>query len=130
MSNGKTREADVITAQLGLKSFGRLVAGGFAAAIVMLEASPATAAVHECKPMLLCRRAQAKTELEAKQITLQDWTEKAGESGLGYTRWQIAYNRRIECRKVGPVHECQAVGMPCTVKQVPTEGLETLKRGF
>lgn len=105
--------------------------GASAAAIsVLLFASPVLAAVSECLPEMAGRKAEARTEIGARKAALDDWMAKARAIGPGYTRWQIAFNRRIDCTRIDPNRfQCQAIALPCTVKQVPNPDLPRLKRG-
>jgi hypothetical protein len=100
-----------------------------AGAVLLGPVTPVHAAVLECFPEMAGARMTAPGELEAKKRALDDWLAMAARIGPGYTRWQIAYNRRIDCRRVAEGHECQAIGRPCTVKQVPNPSLPILKPG-
>jgi hypothetical protein len=103
-----------------------LLATGIAALIV----PPTRAAVAECEAELAGKRALATTEIEAKKAALEDWLAKAKAIGPGYTRWQPAYNRRIDCRKEpSGQFQCQAIARPCMIKQVPGQDLVPLPRG-
>ena len=100
------------------------------AVVSAASAGPGHAAVNVCQPELAGKQAEAKTELEARKGALQDWTQQAEKIGRGYTRWQIAFNRRIDCTKTAAgTFQCQAVGQPCTVEQVPTPDLQPIRRG-
>ena len=100
------------------------------AGVLCLGNAPATAAVNECLEELAGKHAEAKTELEAKRLALQDWLAKAKAIGPGYTRWQLAYDRRIDCQQPAPgMFRCQAIALPCTIKQVPSPDQIPLPRG-
>lgn len=102
-----------------------------AAALFWLGA-PANAAVSICESQIQGKTAEAKSELEAKKAALDDWLQQAKKHGPEYTRWQIAFDRRIDCTKTAAgLYHCQAVGKPCAAKQVPpAPGSYTpLKRG-
>ncbi len=100
------------------------------AGVLCLAIAPATAAVNECLDELTGEHAEAKTEVEAKRLALQDWLAKAKAIGPGYTRWQLAHNRRIDCRRPAPgAFRCQAIALPCMIKQVPSPGTIPLPRG-
>ena len=48
---------------------------------------------------------------------MADWLEKAKQIGPGYTRWELAYNRRLDCKRgERGAFQCQAVGMPSTAE--------------
>ena len=99
-------------------------------AALALQVLPASSAVRQCEPLLSATAAVARTEIEARRQSLQDWLAKAKQIGPGYTRWELAYNRRIECQKAASGgFQCQATAMPCTIKQVPAPDLQPLKRG-
>lgn len=96
-----------------------------------LAAPAARAAVNECIAELAGKSVEARTELEARRLALLDWTEQARKLDPSYTRWQIAFNRRIECTG-GPASgfKCQAIARPCMVKQVPAPDAVPLRRGI
>ena len=98
-------------------------------AALVLAVSPAAAAVNECVDELAGRRFEAKSELDAKKQALADWTAQAAKLGEGYTRWQIAFNRRFDCKPAASGVSCQAIARPCTIKQVPSSNTVPLKRG-
>jgi hypothetical protein len=91
-------------------------------------AAPATAAVNECVAEIAGQRVAAKAELEAKKLALADWIAQARKLGEGYTRWQIAFNRRFDCQPAPPGVSCQAIARPCMIKQVPSSNTVPLKR--
>ena len=98
-------------------------------AIILAVATPASAAVRDCKPSLSSVTVVEKTEVEAKRKALQDWLTKAQQIGAGFTRWELAYNRQITCVKnAGGGFQCQAVGMPCTIQQAPQRGRVPIER--
>ena len=107
-----------------------IVVGGLALT-VGLAAPAARAAVYECAAELAGKPIEARTELEARRLALMDWTEQARKLDPAYTRWQIAYNRRIDCSGApAPGFKCQAIGRPCMVKQVPPPDMIPLRRGI
>jgi hypothetical protein len=60
-------------------------------------------------------------------MAMEDWLVRARELGVGYMRWELAYNRRVDCKRAdGPKYQCQAIGMPCTIRQVPSPDLEPI----
>ena len=80
----------------------------------------ARAAVKSCLDPLEGKQVQAKVELEAKKQALADWLEKAKQNGPEYVRWELAFNRRIECSKIATGEfRCQAIGRPCSIQHVP-----------
>ncbi len=104
------------------------------AGVLCLGIAPATAAVNECLDELAGEQAEAKTEVEPKRLALQDWLAQAKAIGPGYTRWQLAHNRRIDCQRPTPgvfpgMFRCQAIALPCMIKQVPSSGTIPLPRG-
>jgi hypothetical protein len=91
------------------------------AAVVLIGSaavSPAHAAVRSCVVPIVSTEKVAKTELDAKQAALKEWTEAAQKHGPGYTRWQLALNRKFDCKKKPDgQHACVAAGTPCTIQQ-------------
>ena len=69
-----------------------------------------------------------KNETAARKSALADWIEKAANIGPGYTRWELAYNRAIECEKTTDGLRCQAVARPCMIKQVPSADARPIQR--
>ena len=95
-----------------------------AVATCLLSAAPeaARAAIASCLAPLSGKPAQARGETEARRQALADWTDRARQIGPEYTRWQLAFDRSIDCsRTADGGFLCQAVGRPCTIKQVPPE---------
>jgi hypothetical protein len=91
----------------------------------------AEAAWAICESTLTGASATAETELEARQNALAAWVEQARALGVAYTRWQLAWNRRLSCEaaEAGQVR-CTARGRPCRISQVPpAAGSEILKPG-
>lgn len=85
--------------------------------VAPVEARAATAL---CEAMLAGEVAEDKDELAAKKRALESWVAGAKQLGEEFTRWAIAYNRRIDCARTSTgLHRCKAVGQPCTIKQVP-----------
>jgi hypothetical protein len=87
---------------------------------LLLGAFPAIAAVRSCKPLVIGAAREAADELTAKKLALESWLGLAQQSGAGYTRWQLADRRALNCRPL-PVggFQCQAAGAPCTILQTP-----------
>jgi len=82
-----------------------------------------------CSDVLSGKLAEAATELEAKRAALQSWRDGARLVGEGYTRWEIAWKRRIDCKRVADGgFQCQAIAQPCTIQQVPPQRFEPLPR--
>ena len=80
----------------------------------------AEAAVGLCGDVIVGPMMQAATEMEARKSALEQWQGLAAAVGPEYTRWGIAWNRRIRCEAIaGGMFRCQASGAPCTIKQVP-----------
>ena len=104
---------------------------GTALMTVSLLALPthASAAWLLCEAMLTTDAAAGANELEAKRNALAEWTMRAGTHGVAYTRWQLAWNRRLTCdAHPGGGHRCVARGRPCRVSQTPPPpGAERLK---
>jgi hypothetical protein len=98
-----------------------------AACILPIEAR---ASVGLCKCAHSGEVAEDKSELRAKKLALESWIAHASRYGEGYTRWGIAWNRRLDCTRtdVG-LFRCKANGHPCTVAQVPPDDFVRLKRG-
>ena len=97
-----------------------------AVAVVCGVPIEARAAVGECK----CDTAEDKSELQAKKRTLESWVARANEHGEEYTRWGIAWNRQLDCKRTeAGLFQCKAIGHPCTVRQVPPENFSRFKRG-
>ena len=97
----------------------KLLQAGTATLAVVLGAAPLRAAVRSCLTETSGRIVEHKTELEAKKQTLADWHAKAREAGPGYTRWELAFDRRIDCTRTPSGFSCQAIAAPCVIKQVP-----------
>ena len=106
--------------------FSLLIASGW-----LVMAPSAHAAVALCKPLAVGETYQATSELDARRAALESWSRIAEGHGAGFTRWQLAWERRIECARTadGKAVACQASGRPCTISQVPVEGLPVLSRG-
>ncbi len=90
---------------------------------------PVLAAVSECLAEMSGKAVEHNVELEARKQALANWVEKAGKIGPGYTRWQLAYDRRIDCSKASAGYSCHAIARPCMIKHVPPQGVVPLKRG-
>ena len=115
-----------------MRGRGRRVAAAMVAGASLTSAAPARAAVSVCADVLTGKLAVARTELEAKRAALASWREGARLVGEGYTRWEIAWKRRIDCRKLSDGRfQCQAIAQPCTIAQVPPapEQFQPLPRG-
>ncbi len=103
-----------------------------AAALLVVWPSPrADASWAICEGMLTGATIIATTELEAKQKALADWVDQSRAIGVAYTRWQLAWNRRLICDAAdGAKVRCTARGRPCRISQVPPPaGSEILKPG-
>jgi hypothetical protein len=100
-----------------------------AAVACMISAPPALGAWAICNREIVSEPAIAKTELEAKRLALADWTEKARRDGEAFTRWQLAWNRRLTCEPADSgLYQCTALGRPCRISQTPpAPGSERLK---
>ena len=105
----------------GASSLGRRCVVLATLAAMLVLPSAAIAAVRECLPLLSSAPKTAKDEATAKQLALADWLEKAARLGPGYTRWQLAIDRSIDCRNSPAGILCLAVGRPCVIEQVPTQ---------
>lgn len=87
---------------------------------VFLAAASAEAAVRSCKPLVIGAAREAADELTAKKLALESWLGLAQQSGAGYTRWQLAERRALNCRRLqAGGFQCQAAGAPCTILQAP-----------
>lgn len=107
---------------------GSIVAG---AVVLSAMCEGAEAATALCAAMLAGETMEAAAEVEARRLALQSWTERAGELGIEFTRWQLAWNRRLSCEPAGGgPFRCTARGRPCRISQVPPPaGTRVLKRG-
>ena len=104
------------------------VMAALATAAAMPE--PARAAVGVCKPLHAGERAEDKAELAAKARALESWVAGAKQHGAEYTRWGIAWNRRLGCTRMPDgKFSCRAEGHPCTYQQVAPENFIRFKRG-
>jgi hypothetical protein len=100
-------------------------------ALLVVTGAPqqALAAVGVCKALHAGDRVEDKSEISAKRRALESWLAGAEQHGVEYTRWGIAWNRRLECTHEKGVFSCQAAGHPCTYQQVPPENFVRFKRG-
>jgi hypothetical protein len=97
--------------------------GLLAALLVVGSTSAVGAAVRKCDVPIVVPAIEAPSELAAKKKALDQWLAEARKIGPGYTRWQIANNRKLECTKTTTgAHRCQATGAPCTIEQAPRKG--------
>ena len=88
--------------------------------------SKADAAVGLCADTIISPLYEAATEPVAKKLALAHWQRLAGEHGPGFTRWNLAWNRRLLCEKTAQgTFKCQASAAPCTIQQVPPPPGET-----
>lgn len=98
------------------------------ASVLILAAFPAEsrAAVGLCADTVISAMHEAANEPEAKKLALAHWQRLAGAHGPGFTRWNLAWNRRLLCEKTARgAFKCQASGAPCTIQQVPPPPGET-----
>ncbi len=80
-----------------------------AVAAMLAVPHPAKGAVRVCKGPISSAVAIEKSE-----------KAKAGLSGMEYTSWRLAADKRLACTAVkGQGHACLAHGSPCIIKQVP-----------
>lgn len=99
-------------------------------AALMAAQAPAQAAVAICAEMLAGETIEAPVEIEARRLALQSWTERAAKIGIEFTRWQLAWNRRLSCELMSGGHRCVARGRPCRFSQLPPPaGTPILKPG-
>ena len=104
----------------------RLFAGLAAIIASLAPQSDAAAAVRQCYPTLVAEAAHPTSELEARRKALADWTAAAKKLGDGFTRWQLADERRLACERAKPGGWiCRASGKPCTISQDPRRPLPT-----
>lgn len=105
----------------GASRAGRVRSGAGLPALAagLLLAGAAEAAVRECLAPVASAPSIGRDEAHARQLALADWIAKAARLGPGYTRWQIAVDRRIDCRNSPAGMLCLAVGRPCVIKQLP-----------
>lgn len=90
--------------------------------------APAGAAVLECRVAIHAVGEDPTSEAQARRRAMSRWLSQAAKFGQGYTRWQLAGNRRVFCAKTAAGHHtCAVTGEPCTVKQAP--GMPTPKTG-
>lgn len=109
------------------------------AALALLFGFPATsipersahAAWAFCGRMIDGAPATSNDEIEARRQALDAWLVEAGRLGVAYTRWQLAFDRRLACtRTPDGAHTCRAHGRPCRISQVPPPpDAEWLRRG-
>lgn len=89
----------------------------------------AQASVAVCKPLHSGEPAEDKSEAIAKARALESWTSGARLSGEAFTRWGIAWNRRLECNRTDAgTYRCQASGHPCSIRHVPPDEFVRFKR--
>lgn len=97
--------------------------------VVATLPNPTHAAVAACKALYVGEEAENSSELLAKKRALESWSKGAQLHGEQFTRWGIAWNRRLDCtRTAAGTFRCQAAGHPCTIQQVPSENLIPFKR--
>ncbi len=101
---------------------------------VVLACSPAQiadAAWAICNATIESGVVIADTELEGKRRALADWVEQARSGGVAFTRWQLAWNRRLICEPEADGRvRCVARGRPCRISQVPPPpGSDVLRPG-
>ena len=94
-----------------------LAAAGVAA--MVWYASGAEAAVRHCAPRIEAAADDATSEQAARRQAMANWTELARRIGQGYTRWQLAENRTVQCARIPGGFRCRAGAAPCTVSQDP-----------
>jgi hypothetical protein len=83
---------------------------------------PARAAVRDCKPLVIGAAREAADENVSKKLALESWLGLAQQYGPGYTRWQLADGRVLNCRRLpAGAFQCQAAGAPCTIQQNPEQ---------
>lgn len=104
-----------------------LIVAACAACALPIEAR---AAMALCEPSLAGETSEDRDELQAKKGALASWVARAGRYGEPYTRWGIAWNRRLDCTRTdGGLYRCTAIGHPCTIRQMPEEKVTPLRRG-
>ena len=98
---------------------------------IWMAGPAAHAATALCAEMLVGDTSDAATEIDARRLALRSWTDNAGQIGIEFTRWQLAWNRRLTCTPLsnGTVR-CTARGHPCRISQgPPPPGSRPLKPG-
>ncbi len=87
--------------------------------VVVLCASGAEAAVRVCNPEVTSGPRTEEDEGAARKAAFEAWTKAAAAYGPQFTRWQIAERRAIVCQPSANRVQCEARGMPCTIRQAP-----------
>lgn len=101
-----------------------------AAAMTWLPAGGADAAVRICQSLTAGEAVEASTAFDARRGAVQSWRHMAGGYGVGFTNFQLAWDRETSCAVTAAgTFRCQAVGRPCVLSQVPREDLMRLTRG-
>ncbi|MFN3867682.1 MAG: hypothetical protein ACK4MF_01295 [Hyphomicrobiaceae bacterium] len=109
---------DAVTMHVARTLLARLALVG--AAFAAAAASPATAAVRDCKPPVLGDVVEAAREVDARRMALDAWKRRVAPLGKPYENWRIATEKRLACKPtVSNTHRCAAYAAPCTVKQNP-----------
>jgi hypothetical protein len=90
----------------------------------------ARAAMALCERLHVGEVVEDKSEEVAKRRALESWVSRAAKYGEPYTRWGIAWNRRLDCARTDTgLFRCTASGRPCSIRQVPAPDAIRLRRG-
>jgi hypothetical protein len=85
-------------------------------------ATPAEAAVRQCRDALAAASVGQASEALAKRAALTLWTSRAAGLGPAFANWRIADSRVLKCTpspKQATTFDCVAVAKPCTIIQNP-----------
>jgi hypothetical protein len=89
-----------------------------------------TAAVAVCEQSHAGEMAEDRSASAAKKRALANWVVRASRHGEQFTRWGIAWNRRLDCSRTDAgLLRCQATARPCTIRHVPPTDTIPLRRG-
>lgn len=98
------------------------IAGVCCALVAVVMASPAQAAVRQCREPLAAAAVGQSSEALAKRAALTLWTSRAAVLGPAFANWRIADARVLKCTpspKQAATFDCVAVAKPCTIVQNP-----------
>jgi hypothetical protein len=90
--------------------------------LALAMASPAQAAVRQCREPLAAASIGQASEALAKRAALTLWTSRAAGLGPAFANWRIADARVLKCTpspKQATTFDCVAVAKPCTIVQNP-----------
>ena len=100
------------------------------ALVIVMAPLPAVSAIRTCIDDVTTD-AVAASEHEGKRRALASWVSQVRDSaGVGYTRWELAWNRRLLCLSGSGEFRCVATGQACTIEHAPTAAGEARERGL